>query len=33
MNLEVFVGPRHHDMAHPQVVNGGMASDTEGSCE
>ena len=29
----VFVGPSHHIMAHPQVVDGGTASDMEGSCE
>ena len=23
----------HHDMAHPQVANGGTASNMEGSCE
>ena len=27
------VGPRHYSMAHPQVADGGMASDMEGSCE
>jgi len=27
------VGPCHHGMAHPQVADGGMASDMEGSCE
>jgi hypothetical protein len=27
------VGPCHHGMAHPQVVDRGMASDREGSCE
>ena len=29
----VFVGPCHHGMARPQVADGGMASDMEGSCE
>ena len=29
----VFVGPCHHGMARPQVVDGGTASDMEGSCE
>ena len=29
----VFVGPCHHGMAHPQVVDGETASDMEGSCE
>ena len=28
-----FVGPCHHGMAHPHVVNGGTASDMAGSCE
>jgi hypothetical protein len=27
------VGPCHHGMARPQVADGGMASDMEGSCE
>jgi hypothetical protein len=27
------VGPCHHGMARPQVVDGGTASDMEGSCE
>jgi len=27
------VGPCHHGMARPQVVDGGMASYMEGSCE
>jgi hypothetical protein len=27
------VGPCHHDMARPQVADGGTASNTEGSCE
>ena len=27
------VGPCHHGMAHPQVVDGGTASDMDGSCE
>ena len=29
----VFVGPCHHDMARPQVADGGTSSDMEGSCE
>ena len=29
----VFVGPCHHGMAHPQVADGGTASDMEGSCK
>ena len=29
----VFVGPCHHGTARPQVVDGGTASDMEGSCE
>ena len=29
----VFVGPCNHGMARPQVADGGMASDMEGSCE
>ena len=29
----MFVGPCHHNMARPQVVDGGTASDMEGSCE
>ena len=29
----VFVGPYHHGMARPQVADGGMVSDMEGSCE
>ena len=24
---------RHHGMAHPQVADGGMATNMEGSCE
>ena len=28
-----FVCPCHHGMAHPQVADGGTASDMEGSCE
>ena len=31
--MAVFVGPCHHGIARPQVVDGGTASDTEGSCE
>ena len=31
--LSVFVGLSHHGMARPQVVEGGTASDMEGSCE
>ena len=27
------VGPCHHSMARPQVVDRGTASDEEGSCE
>jgi hypothetical protein len=27
------VGPCHHDMARPQVADGGMAPYMEGSCE
>jgi hypothetical protein len=27
------VDPGHHGMAHPQVADGGTASDMEGSCE
>ena len=27
------MGPCHHDMARPQVADGGTASDMEGSCE
>jgi hypothetical protein len=27
------VGPCHHGMARPQVVDGGIASYMEGSCE
>src|SRR5215510_4776367 len=27
------VGPCHHGMARPQVADGGMASNMEGSCE
>ena len=27
------VGPRHHSMARPKVVDRGTASDKEGSCE
>jgi len=29
----VLVGPCHHSMARPQVVDRGTASDKEGSCE
>ena len=29
----VFVGPCHHVMVRPQVVDEGTASDMEGSCE
>ena len=29
----VFVGPCHHDMARPQVADGGTASNMEGSYE
>ena len=32
-SVTVFVGPCHHGMARPQVADGGMASDMEGSCE
>ena len=32
-SVAVFVGPCHHGMARPQVVDGGTASDMEGSCE
>ena len=28
-----YVGPCHHSMARPQVADGGMASNMEGSCE
>ena len=31
--ISMNVGPGHHGMAHPQVANGGMASNMEGSCE
>ena len=27
------VGPCHHGMAHPQVADGGTASNMEGRCE
>jgi len=27
------MGPSHHGMARPQVVDGGTASNMEGSCE
>ena len=27
------MGPCHHGTARPQVADGGMASDMEGSCE
>ena len=27
------MGPCHHGMARPQVADGGMDSDMEGSCE
>jgi hypothetical protein len=30
---QVVVGPCHHDMARPQVVDGGTTSYTESSCE
>ena len=33
MYTVVFVGPCHQSMTHPQVVDGGMASDMENSCE
>ena len=33
IDICVFVGPRHHGMARPQVADGGTASDMEGSCE
>ena len=29
----VFVGPCHHDMARPQIADGGTAADMEVSCE
>ena len=29
----MLVGPCHHGMARPQVVDRGTASDKEGSCE
>jgi hypothetical protein len=29
----IILGPCHHGMARPQVVDGGTASDKEGSCE
>jgi len=32
-NTYVLVGLCHHGMARPQVADGGMASDIEGSCE
>jgi len=28
-----MISPCHHGMAHPQVLDGGMASNMEGSCE
>jgi hypothetical protein len=28
-----LVGPCHHDMARPQVADGGTASSSEGSCK
>ena len=31
--LAVLVGPCHHGMACPHVVDRGTASDKEGSCE
>ena len=31
--IPVLVGPCHHGMARPQVVDRGTASDKEGSCE
>ena len=33
IHIPVFVGPCHHGMARPQVADGGMVSDMEGSCE
>jgi hypothetical protein len=33
MYISMKVGPCHHDMARPQVADGGTASDKEGSCE
>ena len=33
LKLPMFVGPCHHGMARPQVVDGEMASDMESSCE
>jgi len=31
--LSMNVGPCHHGMARPRVVDGGTASNMEGSCE
>ena len=33
INKRPYVGPCHHGKARPQVVDGGKASDMEGSCE
>ena len=33
LNYPLFVGPCHHGMVCPQVVDGGTASDMKGSCE
>ena len=31
--VAAFVGPCHHGMTHPQVADGGTASNMEGRCE